>query len=97
MFQEVRKRLSNIQQSYLGHMDLMLAELNKAEAELTHLRVEVERLKPLAEIGEAMKWATEHKIEFVRLTSSDTFVDKGDLEILMFMYRKQKDGEKIDN
>ena len=51
MFEKVKAKLGNIQQSYPGHMDIMLNELSEAEKQITQLRAEVERLKPLAEIG----------------------------------------------
>ena len=68
MFEEVRARLVNIFQSYPRHMDIILNELNEVEKQITQLRAEVERLKPLAEIGEAIKKIEEQQDQFVNIT-----------------------------
>jgi hypothetical protein len=47
-------------------------------------------MQELIELGKAIKWAVKNEIEFVRLSGCSTRVDKGDLEILQFLYREQK-------
>lgn len=45
--------------------DEIQVELSEAESEINRLRVEVERLKPYAEIGQKIEWAKENKMPFV--------------------------------
>ena len=58
---EMLEKLQNISHHHLDYVTCQSAmeSLSNAEAELTQLRAEVERLKPLAEIGERTKKAYE--------------------------------------
>jgi hypothetical protein len=66
-------------------------ELHQAETELNRLRAEVARLKPLAEMGEAVGLAFKSYM-FMATSIEPMFCD---VEQLLYWYREQKGGGNV--
>lgn len=67
------------------------AELNQIETELTRIRAEVDRLTPLAELGEAFEYAVQNEVRFIRQMSNGerlAFVDKYDKAKLLKIFNE---------
>jgi hypothetical protein len=67
----------------------------EAETELTHLRAEVDRLKPLAEIGEAIMHGQENWDLAIYMSVTDGYSERHEqveLETVTDWYREQKGG-----
>lgn len=69
--------------------------LSQAKAELNRLIEENERLKPKAEIGEAISYLEKERLWVDMGYMRDFFTEETILEILK-IYREQKEGDKIE-